>query len=98
MHLSSTDNPHTEILNIINVDNLKRDATKMSIRQECDVKTLPAQENSNLIADCRSCPELGLIPATVPTEADATENIKVHLSTGHVLADPELFPARTYFK
>lgn len=98
MHLSSTDNPHTKFQNTTNVDNLKRNPTELSIMQASKVKNLPTQENWSLMADCRSTPELGLIPATVPNKVGPTENIKVHLSTGHALAGLELLPARIYCK
>lgn len=98
MHLSSTDNPHTKFENIANVDNLKTNATKMLISQASKVKTLMTQEKWSLITDCRSWPELGLTPATAPTEAGPPETIKVHLSTGHAPPDPELLPSRINFK
>lgn len=108
MHLNSTDNPHTKFQNITNVDNPKRNPTKLLIRKASKVKTSPTRENQgptfcetttlSFMADCRSRPELGLIPARVPTRVGPTENIKVHLSTGCALVDPELLPARTYFK
>lgn len=82
MHFSSTDNPHTIFQNITNVDNLKRNPTKLLIRQSNKVKALPTRENRSFKVDCRPRSELGLIPATVPTKAAPTENVKMRLSTG----------------
>lgn len=72
MHLSSIDNPHTKFQPITNADNQERKPTKPLIRQDNKVKILPTQEHWSLMADCRSWPASGLIPAAVPTEAGPT--------------------------